>query len=148
MRRYLSYTKYLLIHKWWVLVYGWQLKVPLWRLIIHDWTKFLPSEFIPYARTFRTKEGKKQWKPNEDFYRAMLFHHHRHKHHWQYWYLVRERGQTLEMPNVFRREMLADWRAVSRVRGTSLANWYLSQGNKLCLGKYTRTWIEQQLLGE
>lgn len=42
-------------HKWFVLLAGLQTKAPLWRLIVHDWSKFLPSELPHYNRQFFPK---------------------------------------------------------------------------------------------
>jgi len=52
MFRVFRYLKYLIRHKWFVFRAGLKLKVSIWRLLIHDWTKFLPSEFFPYLRKF------------------------------------------------------------------------------------------------
>ena len=61
---YLKYLWYLIKHKWYVgkfcLEYG-----LYWKAIIHDWSKFLPSEFIPYARNFFGPE--RTMKVKEDF---------------------------------------------------------------------------------
>lgn len=63
---HLRYLRYVLVHKWWVLVAGlrvwpvygrdWR-EAPawfayLWRLLIHDWSKFLPGEWGPYVANF------------------------------------------------------------------------------------------------
>ncbi len=53
------------------------------------------------------------------------------------------------MPNAFRREMLADWRAVGRVRGDAdtpnTRAWYLKHGHRYPLHPETRAWVEAQL---
>ena len=33
-------------------------KAPIWLLIIHDWSKFLPDEFFPYAQYFYGEDLK------------------------------------------------------------------------------------------
>lgn len=85
MKRYLAYLKYVLRHKWFVLIAGVELGVPLWRLILHDWDKFLPDEFLPYARAFYAPDGSRWYKPTTAFDWAWMKHQHRNKHHWQYW---------------------------------------------------------------
>jgi hypothetical protein len=48
---YWKYFKYVVKHKWYVFVACCKQGI-IWRGIIHDMSKFLPSEFIPYARFF------------------------------------------------------------------------------------------------
>lgn len=100
---YWKYLKYVVRHKWFVFLAARKLHVPLWIALLHDWDKFLPDEFGPYARFFngkwqpardiphlpaligvginpRTKENVKR-----DFFIAWGKHQKRNKHHWQYW---------------------------------------------------------------
>ena len=42
--KYIKYLRYLIIHKFWVFIYCCQYGL-YWRGIIHDLSKFLPSEF-------------------------------------------------------------------------------------------------------
>lgn len=51
MKKYFKFLQSLLKHKWFVFLECCKLGIP-WLGIIHDWTKFLPSEFIPYAKWF------------------------------------------------------------------------------------------------
>ena len=46
---YLDQLKSVLIHKWYVFLAGQLTGVPLWQLIIHDWSKFTPTELFGYA---------------------------------------------------------------------------------------------------
>jgi len=46
-----QYLKKLLRHKWFTFLECRKLGIP-WRGLVHDWTKFLPDEFRPYARWF------------------------------------------------------------------------------------------------
>lgn len=98
---YWKYLKYVLKHKWFVFIECCKLGIPL-RGLFHDLSKFLPSEFIPYARyfygnypeTLTVYEKTYHWKMKtkavikEDFDLAWLKHQKRNKHHWQYWLLV------------------------------------------------------------
>jgi hypothetical protein len=52
MRRHWLYFRYLARHKYFVFIAGLRTGAPLWRLVIHDWSKFLPSEWLPYSRKF------------------------------------------------------------------------------------------------
>ena len=105
---YLKYLKSLLIHKWYVFCAGLKLGVPIWRLIVHDWSKFTPSEFLHYARNFhgeRTEEVKLK------FMYAWLHHENYNPHHWGYWIQRSGKfaGEPLEIPETYVREMIADW---------------------------------------
>lgn len=148
MKRHLAYLKYVLRHKWFVLVACIQLKVPIWIAILHDWDKFLPDEWLPYARCFYKSDGTKQYVEGDDFSRAWNYHQKRNKHHWQYWMLTWDRGETtcLPMPDVFRREMLADWMGAGRALGKpDTKSWYLVNKDRMKLHPVTRAWIEDQL---
>ena len=45
-----KYFVLILKHKWFVFLEGRRLGVSMWRLMIHDWTKFLPSELPHYSK--------------------------------------------------------------------------------------------------
>lgn len=147
MGRHWQYLKYVLRHKWFVFWAAVGLRVPLWIAITHDWDKFLPDEWFPYARCFYAPDGSKQYRESGDFTLAWMKHQHRNKHHWQYWLnagttplsrtnvLVWDRGTASiiidgvaydwqgeisvreEMSDVYRREMLADWIGAGQAMG-------------------------------
>jgi len=154
MKRHIAYFRSVMCHKWFVLQECIKLGVPLWRAIIHDWDKFLPDEWLPYARCFYTPDGGKQYQESPAFARAWLLHQRRNPHHYQFWLLTWDRGTTepLPMPDVYRREMLADWRGAGRAynadwQPSETAKWYLSRREmfRTLLHPETRAWIEQQL---
>jgi len=100
---YWKYLKYVLKHKWYVFIECCKMGIPL-RGLLHDLSKLLPSEFIPYARYFygtwmeesEWHGDKRNYVPwertemgiSEAFDLAWLKHQKRNKHHWQYWLLV------------------------------------------------------------
>lgn len=88
MKRHVAYLKYVLRHKWYVFWAALRLGVPIWSALLHDWDKFAPDEWFPYARTFYTPSGKKQYVESVDFAHAWMKHQHRNKHHWQWWLWV------------------------------------------------------------
>lgn len=148
MKRYWQYLKYVLKHKWFVFLAGIDLGVPLLQLIFHDWDKFLPDEFFPYARTFYSSDGSSQYKSSDEFSTAWNHHQKRNKHHYQYWMLTWDNGTTecLPMPHCHRLEMLADWRGAGRALGDPFTwEWYEVNKHKIHLHEETRAWVEEQL---
>lgn len=149
MPRHWQYLKYVLRHKWYVLQECIKLGVPIWIAILHDWDKFMPDEWIPYAKTFYNKDGSKRYQEFPEFAVAWNLHQKRNKHHWQHWLLTWDRGESepLPMPDVYRREMLADWRGAGRaITGKDEAgDWYTKNKDKMKLHPETRQWIENQI---
>lgn len=108
----LQYLRYLGRHKRYVYAAGVRLGVPRWRLLLHDWSKFLPSEFGPYKAKFYGRDdlprraemeqgqfvdynGPTHEDVSEGFDRAWLLHQNRQPHHWQFWLLVNDRPGQL-----------------------------------------------------
>src|SRR5690349_4010162 len=122
MTRHWRYLLYVVRHKWFVYRAGRALGVGRWQLVVHDWSKFRPSEWMPYANFFYgpkpkpVRDATGYYKPtdtgDEAFDFAWLLHQKRNPHHWQWWLLPEDDGgvKVLPMPDRYRREMLADWR--------------------------------------
>jgi hypothetical protein len=166
-----KYFRYVLRHKWFVFIECCKLGVP-WLGIIHDWSKFLPSEFIPYARHFYGKgRGVDSGHGSTGYYKpvntgdpafdwAWFLHQKRNKHHWQWWCKtpvavpsVNDIPSTaigagaFDMPIRYRKEMLADWRGAGRALGTpDTAAWYRAHEKDMVLGMRTRIWMFQKLV--
>lgn len=118
-----------------------------WRGLTHDLSKFLPSEFFPYAKYFYGKE--KTEKIERDFDFAWLLHQKRNPHHWQYWILREDDGKTkiFEMKKRYLMEMLFDWVGAGRALGAKYDEtdrfketriWYYNNMDKMKLHKNTR----------
>lgn len=147
IRVYLIYLRKLLLHKWYVYKAGRRLTVNPWQLLIHDLSKFLPSEFIPYARFWDGgMRGKFDW---ESYQRAWCRHTLRNPHHWQHWLLVKEGGEIvpIDMPYKYVLEMVADWSGAQRVYqgGWNPRNWYMERRDKIILHPNTRRRVEALL---
>lgn len=132
----LHYLKKVLRHKWYVFRVGVRLGVPLSRLLRHDWTKFLPSEFMPYVRHF---EG--QASDTDGFNEAWQHHIQRNDHHWEHW--LTPEG-PLPMPEEAIREMVADWLSASKVYDGAWPDmdnyqWLNEHRHKLIM--HTSTWL-------
>jgi hypothetical protein len=163
MTHHWRYAKYVARHKAFVLVAGIRLGPPagflswvpwLVRLIVHDWSKLLPSEWIPYADYFYGPPVENcptcLEKRERSFNRAWLLHQHRSRHHWQSYVLREDSGlvKHLPMPPAVVREMVADWMGAGRaIKGTWDARpWYLSNSLRIILHPETRD-VVYQLLG-
>lgn len=145
MKAHFTYLWCVLRHKWFVFLESRKLGVS-WLGIVHDWSKFLPSEFAPYAQHFYGNQPKK--KDDSAFDIAWLHHQKRNRHHWQYWMLIQdnEEDKVLPMPGRYRSEMLADWHGAGRAYGNpNTRQWYEEHKHEIIIHAETRAWIESQL---
>lgn len=102
---------------------------------MHDLSKLRPSEAFGLVQLYRA-DGNKNL---VDL--AHLAHIHRNPHHWEWWILLTEKGvQICEMPDNYRREMLADWLSKPNVY-----SWYLANASGIILHPVTRVWVEYTL---
>ena len=62
---YWKYFKYIVEHKWNVGIECFKIMQPI-HAIFHDLSKFLPSEFLPYARFFMAKNRAKEYKQSDE----------------------------------------------------------------------------------
>jgi hypothetical protein len=158
MIKYIKYFWYVVKHKWFVFLecckYG-----LVWQGIIHDWHKFLPSEFIPYAKFFhggvvnQIRDETGYYKPTDTGYKpfdkAWFLHQKRAYHHWQSWCFPDDGGEkiiVMDMPNKYMLEMICDWRGAGRAQGTpdTLA-WYHKNRHKMVLSSHTRILLEIEI---
>lgn len=165
--KHIRYLRYVIVHKWFVLLACWRRGL-IWQGIVHDWSKFLPSEWVPYAQFFygykstaeerdlaRRVLGYDPDRSDKDvrgaFDRAWLKHQHRSPHHWQHWILREDSGGTiiLEMPRRYALEMISDWDGAGRAitgRHGATADWYLKNRAKIQLHPNTRRLVEETIL--
>lgn len=156
MRKHFKYLWYVLRHKWFVFLYCLQYGL-IWRGIVHDLSKFRLSEWSPYVNFFhgdkRPAKSDIGYKHEVDstqvaFNIAWNHHQKRNDHHWQYWLLQYDDGRVepLPMPDVCRKEMLADWRGAGRAQGKpDTALWYVRNRDNMVLHPETRNWVEKAL---
>lgn len=152
---YLKQLGSLLLHKWYVLLAGRRIGVPLWRLIIHDWSKFSPTEFFRYAR-YKYGNGT-----NEEWATGWLHHFHNEAHHPEYWVIlwhgdpdfysgigyqdIAKYVSIKPMPEICVREMIADMHGTSRQRTGSwdISEWLNNNGPKIHFHDETITLIDE-----
>ena len=157
MKAHLLYLWYVLRHKWYVFVECWRSGIP-WLGVMHDLSKFMPSEWFPYVHYFYNPDGSpKQRRDDTGYYKptdtgdaafdfAWLLHQKRNRHHWQWWILPEDEGKikVLPIPAKYRLEMLADWRGAARTQGLSrdsVKDWYQINKDKMMLEPVSRAYI-------
>lgn len=148
------HLKYTLRHKYWVMRYCFEEGL-YWRGIMHDMSKFIPDEFIAYARWFFLKTDDKQTQYQNKYYfdYAWLMHQKRNRHHWSYWVMPAYDGgmKCVEMPLRFIKEMICDWRGAGKAQGTSdgslegARDYYLANKDRMMMAPRTRMLLEWEL---
>lgn len=142
--RNLKNLRYIARHKYFVFRAGLITGTPIFLLLIHDWSKFTPTEWRAYREHFYGEASEKVYR---DFKYAWLAHQRRNKHHWQYWLLQEDSGQcaALDMPEKYIREMVADWVGAGRaIYGkVEVRSWYSRNRDKMILSDNTRRRVEQ-----
>ena len=161
MKDHIAYLKKVLQHKYYVVLGCREMDVPLWRGLLHDWTKFLPSEWFPYVRNFYNKDGtpkdirdKKTGGYNpaiqpDVFLSGWLHHQKCNKHHWQYWTVIGDAGdlKPLPIPDLYLREMIADWIGAGLAYSgkSDPVGWYEKTKDRMILEARTRERLELKL---
>ena len=156
--KYIKYLIYILKHKYYVgiecIKHGLFLQG-----ITHDLSKFLPSEFFPYAEYFYGKGNNKN-----EFDLAWLLHQRRNKHHWEYW-ILHDRielgwvgmAKPFEMPLKYAKEMFCDWVGAGKAMGKhspkddpykEVREWYEKNEEKRLISIETERIIKKLLAGE
>jgi hypothetical protein len=159
MGRHLAYIRYVFRHKWYVFLSCASCGL-WWRGIKHDWSRFLPSEWMQYTRFFYMESGEVvrhknttgYYKATEtgdsSFEMAVHLHLHRNDHHWEWWCIPRAEGlpKVLEMSDDARTEMICDWMGAGRAKGTpDTVEWYKRNKDKLLFHPRTREIVEKDI---
>jgi hypothetical protein len=158
MRAHLSHLRDLLRHKWHVFEACRGMGVPLHRAIVHDWSKFTPTEWAGYVHTFYHPDGSKRdvrdstgaYNPaaiSEQFDYAWL-HHQRNRHHWQAWVVIGDGGELkpLRIPETYAREMVADWIGAGRTYGNrDTRAWFAKNRQNMVLHPVTESYLRSLL---
>lgn len=165
MKKYIQYLNYVIKHKWYVAIECFKMGL-IWQGIIHDMSKFLPNEFVPYARFFHGKKKKQirdktgYYKPTDtgdtDFDFAWFLHQKRNPHHWQYWICPDDNKniKVFEIPHKYVKEMVCDWIGAGKAQGyfspsndplLETRKWWEANNKKMLFHLNTRKKIEQML---
>ena len=98
--------------------------------ITHDLSKFRPSEFIPYAKFFYSKDRANNYKQADEddpnFQKGWNHHQKRNRHHWNYWVSITRQDEVIpvEMPMKYVHQMVADWHGMSRKFGGTTEEYF------------------------
>jgi len=140
MKAYWRYFLYILNHKINVLVECWIEGLYI-QGVIHDCSKFLPSEFCPYAKKFYS--GKPLDLDEELNWKYAWLHHQRtNKHHWEYWVINPNTKEALPMPKKYVIEMVCDWRSFSRKWGRKVKESTLNLTDQIVVHPETKRELE------
>lgn len=134
----------LLWHKWHVLIEGIRIGgVPLWRLVVHDVSKFRPSEWNGYVKGFLCERHIAESMP--DVCEAWYMHRKRNEHHWEYWV---DGDVVYPMPYTYVREMVIDWHAAQKTydKGDSIVPYLKNHVHVMRLHDDTHNHLREVLL--
>lgn len=123
MKYIAKHLKTILKHKWVVFKECAACGI-IWRGIVHDMSKFSPSEFLPSARHFQGNRSPIEAEKEEQGYSLAWYHHKGYnKHHWEYWTDFDGEGNVIpgRIPLVYVIEMVCDWIGAGKVYGGG--NW-------------------------
>ena len=97
-------------HKWVVFKLCCKVGQP-WRGLVHDLSKYSPTEFWEGVKYFNGKHSPiTDCKKTEGYSKAWLHHKGRNKHHYEYWQDNFDKGTThLIMPYKYALEMVCDY---------------------------------------
>ena len=146
-RRLLGHTWMILRHKYWVFHFACIAGIP-WQGIMHDWSKFSPTEFLESVRYFNGRRSPvglcREF--NGGYSLAWLHHRGRNRHHFEYWLEnVDENGASLLpsntvrpllMPYQYALEMVCDSIAANRAYNgkkfsvETLFAWWTNRGSQ------------------
>ena len=149
MRVYWKYFYTLALHKWFVFLECCKAGIPF-SGIAHDLSKYLPSEFFPYAHYWGNKAEDRTVSDTINYEKALILHKARkiNRHHWEWW-VDKDRSDPrgLPMDKRSRTEMLCDWRGASRAYNGAdyTLDYYHANRNNIILHPDTRVWLEQEL---
>lgn len=91
----------------------------LWRGIVHDLSKYSPSEFIVGAKYYQgTRSPNEAEREDIGYSKAWIHHKGRNKHHFEYWtdYNIKTKKiEPVKMPKKYVIEMFCDRIAASKI---------------------------------
>lgn len=110
-----SHSKTILTHKWYVFKYMFYLGMPV-RGLLHDMSKFSPTEFIESVKFFQGDRSPiDAAKEKQGYSLAWLHHKGRNPHHYEYWIDYLDKGGVPQIiPFEYAAEMVCDYIAAGK----------------------------------
>ena len=109
--RFFGHIKTLITHKHYVFIHCCRAGIP-WRGLVHDLSKFTPTEFIPGVRYYTgIKSPNEGERAANGFSLAWMHHKGRNKHHNEYWIdynMETKLPAPVKMPVKYVKEMYCD----------------------------------------
>lgn len=116
LKNFIGHLCTIIKHKWWVFKLCCRAGIP-WRGLVHDLSKFSPTEFIESVKFYQG--GKRSPIPiareERGYSKAWLHHRGRNKHHVEYWYDPEGENPYPIIPYKYTVEMICDSIAASIV---------------------------------
>lgn len=158
LRAHRTYLKSLLKHKWYVGIACFRMGL-YWQGIVHDLSKFSPSEYPRYVRRFggginsgRDKTGMYDPTKDEDFKYAWHHHAANNRHHPTHWCVVKDIGngtdiEVLHMPEKYLKEMLCDFWGASMAyndkgKGGDIEAFWNANKDKFRMTELDKMWVD------
>lgn len=117
MKNLFGHLRTILIHKWWVFYYCCQVGL-IWRGLVHDLSKFSPTEFWESVKYYDEGKGSpiNKCKQINGYSKAWQHHKGRNTHHYEYWTdnYDNEIISKIRMPKNDFLEMICDYMAAGR----------------------------------
>jgi len=150
--KYLKHLKVVLFHKYFVLVECWK-RGMYWQGIVHDLSKFSPTEFIQSAKYFQGKRSPiAEAKDLAGYSAAWLHHKGVNKHHWEYWTDFYDGEiKPIEIPLKYLDEVVCDMIGASKayLKGkyspSEPLEYFLKNSPNWCMKNMDKTYIEARL---
>ncbi len=118
IKNFFGHLTTVLKHRHMVMRHCFRAGIPM-RGLLHDLSKFSPTEFIPGVIYFQGNRSPNEAERERDgFSRAWMHHKGRNRHHFEYWTDYCQKTGLLEpvrMPDVFVYEMFCDRVAASKI---------------------------------
>ena len=115
----------------------------------HDKTKLMDCEYYPYLYKFYPFNSEVDHDLLVKQFDLALNHHQKHNaHHWQYWILIDENGQTkiLDMDKIYIIEMICDWHSFTLTNPELTAyKWWNENKGNINVSLNTRIFIDKYI---
>ena len=144
-----KHFKTIMIHKFWVFYYCCKARI-IWRGIVHDISKFSPTEFFESVKFYQGNVSPiVKSKEVQGYSKAWLHHKGLNKHHYEYWQDNFDSGTThLQMPFIYALECVCDYlgagRAYQKKKFTYAGEyeWWLSKvSSGIAMDEHTKKFI-------